>query len=332
MLTGCQKTQIQDRMIIKGIGIDKDYEQYNITVQYIDNYSEGSENQNKCIQVQGKSIGDAMGKIKNSSGSEPFLGQNSAIVVGYETARGDMVDILDYFIRYSDARPTVKFYVSETTAEDILTLEVSGSILPIERMSMISPSVSQNDNLYTILNFINQSNNPTDTPTASLIRADENTIKLSSVAAISGEGEIYTLSEDEFIVYKTLLGIDSGTVLSFEGISGRVTKCSTVVKAKDIDDNLDFHVTCKLELTVLENPDDISDNEIDSLFSKELHEMAENSVQKMLCEKHYDIYNLGRNLKFADYKKYSDPQLYAESLNNCSTHFNIECKTVETTR
>ena len=37
------------------------------------------------------------------------------------------------------------------------------------------------------------------TPTAALIRVDENTIKLSSVAAIGGEGKIYKLDEDEFI-------------------------------------------------------------------------------------------------------------------------------------
>ncbi|MBQ3693065.1 MAG: GerAB/ArcD/ProY family transporter, partial [Clostridia bacterium] len=222
LLTGCQKTQIQERMIIKGVGIDKQDEEYAVTVQYVDNYSDGSEQQNKCIQVKGKSIGDAMGKIKNSSGSEPFLGQNSALIVGWETAKGDMEAILDYFIRYSDARPTVKLFISETTADDILTLEVSGSIIPIDHLMTISPSNSKNDNLFTILNYVNQSKNQTDTPVATVIRVDENTVKLSSVAAIGGEGKIYKLDEDEFITYKTLIGIDNGTVLSFEGVSGRV--------------------------------------------------------------------------------------------------------------
>lgn len=332
LLTGCQKTQIQDRMIIKGVGIDKDGEEYAVTVQYVDNYSDGSEQQNKCIQVRGKSIGDAMGKIKNSSGSEPFLGQNSAMIVGWETAKGDMEAILDYFIRYSDARPTVKLYVSETTAEDILTLEVSGSIIPIDHMTTISPSNSKNDNLFTILNYINQSRSPTDTPTASVIRVDENTIKLSSVAAIGGEGEIYKLDDDEFITYKTLIGIDNGTVLSFDGISGRVTKCSTDITAKEQNNTLDFDISCKLDLTILENPDNISDGEIERIFSEKLYNIADSSVKNMLNKKKYDIFNLGRHLKFSDYEKYNNPQLYTESLKNCSTKINIDCSTVKTTR
>lgn len=331
LLTGCEKTQIQDRMIIKGVGIDKEDDEYYVTVQYIDNYSDG-EQQNKCIQVSGKSIGDAMGKIKNSSGSEPFLGQNSAMILGWETAKGDMEAILDYFIRYNDARPTVKLYVSETTAEDILTLEVSGNILPIDRMTTISPSNSKNDNLFTILNFINQSKNPTDTPTVSVLRVDENTVKLSSVAAVGGEGEIYKLSEDEFIVYKTLIGIDNGTVLSFEGISGRVTKCGTSVIAREKNNTLDFNIVSKLDITILENPNNISGSEIEKIFSKNLHDLAAGSVKEMLNEKNYDIYSLGRHLKFYDYEKFSDANLYTESLKSCKANINIECKTIETTR
>ena len=332
LLSGCQKTQIHDRMIIKGVGIDKYGEEYAVTVQYIDNYSDGSEQQNKCIQVKGKSIGDAMGKIKNSSGSEPFLGQNSAIIVGWETAKGDMEAILDYFIRYSDARPTVKLYVSETTAEDILTLKVSDSIIPIDHMTTISPSNSKNDNLFTILNFINQSKNSTDTPTATVIRVDQNTIKLSSVAAIGGEGEIYELDENDFITYKTLIGIDNGTVLSFDGLSGRVTKCGTNITAKDRNDTLDFDISCKLDITILENPDNLSESEIERIFSEELHNIADSSVKDMLNVKNYDVYSLGRHLKFSDSKKYNNTEFYTESLKNCNVNINIECKTVETTR
>ena len=332
LLTGCQKTQIQERMIIKGVGIDKQDEEYAVTVQYVDNYSDGSEQQNKCIQVKGKSIGDAMGKIKNSSGSEPFLGQNSALIVGWETAKGYMEAILDYFIRYSDARPTVKLFISETTADDILTLEVSGSIIPIDHLMTISPSNSKNDNLFTILNYVNQSKNQTDTPVATVIRVDENTVKLSSVAAIGGEGKIYKLDEDEFITYKTLIGIDNGTVLSFEGVSGRVTKCNTNVSAKERNNQLDFDISCKLDITILENPDNISDSQIESIFSEELHSIADNSVKSMLNVKNYDIYNLGRHLKFSDFVKYNNNEVYTEGLKNCNTNINIECKTDETTR
>ncbi len=332
LLTGCQKTQIQDRMIIKGIGVDKTGDEYSLTVQYVDNYSDGDKQQNKAVVVKGKTIGEAMGKIKNSSGREPFLGQNSAMIFGYETAKGSMEKILDYFIRYSEARPTVKLYISETTAEDILTLEVAGSIIPIDHMTTISPSNSKNDNLFTLLNFVNLTKNPTDTPTVAVICADENTIKLKSVAAVGGEGEIYELNEDEYIVYKTLIGIDSGTVLSFDGISGRVTDCRVSVDAREIEDKLKFNVLCKLNITILENPDNVPESEIEYTFNEKLRKMSDRSMEDIVNERQYDLYNLGRHLKFSDYKKYSDANLYAKSLKDCLVNVRVDCKTVETTR
>ena len=332
LLTGCQKTQIQDRMIIKGIGVDRENEIYKVTVQYIDNYADGSKQQNKSIQVTGKTVGDAMGKIKNSSGSEPFLGQNSAIIIGWDTAGENMREILDYFIRYSEARPTVRLYVSETTAEDILTLEVGGSLIPIDHMTNVSPSTSKNDNRFTILSYINQYENSTDTPTVSVLHIDENTIKLSSVAAIDRTGEIYKLDEDEFIVYKTMIGIENGTILCFDGVSGKVTGCEAKIDAKEKDGNLNFDVRCKLDLTILENPNNISDNEIEQLFDNRMHDISVKSVNKLLNEKNYDIFNFGRHLKFDSYKRYSDSEAYKESLKNSFSKIDIICKTVETTR
>lgn len=332
LLSGCQQTQLQDKMIIKGVGIDKSDDQYFVTVQYIDNYADGDAQENKCIQVSGSSVGEAIGIIKDSSGSEPFLGQNVAIIVGWDTAKGSMDSILDYFIRYSDTRPTVNLYISETTAEDILTLEISGSILPIDHLTSISPSQSDNDNLFTILDFINQSNDPTDTPTASLIHVDNNTIRLSSVAVFGKESGVYKLDKNEFIAYKTILGIEDGTVLSFDGISGRVTNCSTNVIAKELNGKLDFDVSCSLDITILENPDNFSDEKIREVYNENLDKITNDSLEKSLNENSCDIYSLGRHLKFGDYKKYSDSELYTESLKSCNAKAIINCEIVDTTR
>ncbi len=331
LLSGCQQTQIQDRMIVKGVGIDKVDDKYFVTVQYIDNYSDGDKQQNKCIQVVGDSIGEAIDDIRNSSGLEPFLGQNVAAVIGFETAKCDMETLLNYFTGYSDARPTVNLYISETTAEDILTLEVSGNILPIDQLTMISPSQSDNDNLFTVINFINQSMNPTDTPAVSLIYVDNNTIKLSSVL-VFGKDENYKLDKNEFITYKTLLGIENGTVLSFDGISAKVTKSQTRVVSKEINGILNFDAVCSLDIVVLENPDYVSDDEIERLFNEKLGMITNECVKKSLTERQCDIYSLGRYLKFGDYRKYSDPNLYSEALKTCKSNITVKCETVETTR
>ncbi len=333
LFSGCQKTQIQDRLIIKGIGIDKVGEEYAVTVQYVDNYSDGDKQSNKCLQVKGKSIGEAVGNIKNSSGNEPFLGQNSAMIIGWDTARKDIDTMLDYFIRYSDARPTVKLYLSKTTAEDILTLSVSGELIPIDHMTAISPSNSETDNLYTILDFINLSQSSTDTPTLPVLEVDQNTVKLLGAAAVSNySDELFLLNEEDYIAYKTLIGIDDGTVLSFDGVSGKVTDCKTNIYANETSGTLNFNAVSELAVTILENPDNVSNSEIERLFGKKLTEQANRSAEKMLREKGMDIYRFGRHLMFEDSKKYSQRDLYTNNLYKCKVNIRINCKTVETTR
>lgn len=330
IMTGCENVQLYERLLIKGIGIDKTEEGYSVTVQYLDNYSEEEGQRNKFIKVTGDTIGDAMGNIKNFSGSEPFLGQNVAIVVGFETAKENMDATLDYFIHYCDSRPTVKLYISETTAEDILTFEESGELVPIDNLSNLTISKLSDNNLFTLLNFMNQSKNPMDTPTASLLAIKNNSITLSSVAVFGGERGLYKLDKDQLAAFKTVNAVAQGSVLSFDDISCEIIDCTSRIDAEDRNGILNFKVYVDLSFTVLENPDRKSDEEIESTVRTKLTEKITDSMEETLHENKCDIYNLGRNLRWNDYKIYSNIENYSEKLTECELAVNINCKTVNT--
>lgn len=329
-LTACENVQLQERLLIKGIGIDKSGSGYDITVQYIDNYSEDEGQSNKSIKVSGNTVAEAMGNIRNKTGSEPFLGQNVAVVVGWETAKGDMQSLLDYFVRYCDSRPTVKLYLSETKAEDILTLEVGGKLIPIDNVSTISPSGSGYENFFTLLNFIIQSKDPMDTPTASVLRVNENSIMLSSVAVFGGRSGLYTLDEKQLLSYKIANGIGEGSIISTDGISCEITDSSAVINAKEVDGKLNFSVFAKLSVTVLENPNNLSGDGIERCLNESLKRLLSESMKKTLNENQSDIYRLGRNLRFNDYKLYSDKERYHERLSDCELKVSVDCKAVNT--
>ncbi len=324
VLTGCGKTEIQDRLIIKGVGVDKNTIGYDVTVQYIDTSSQGETQTNKCFTVSGKTIADAMGKIKNSIGLEPFLGQLSAVVAGYETAE-NMDNISDYFMRRSDIRPSVKLYLSESTAKEILGFEKDGTIMPIDKLTSISPELSVKSNEYTLLSYKNQRLDPTQTPVATVLRC-EDTIRLSTMAVFGSNG-IYTLDDNNLTAYKTMKGINKGTVLCKDEISCIAETCKEKVTL-DNSDKLSIYSSSEFYLTVLENPKKYSEKEICRIYEDYLEEIINRSAEEILEKKHDDIYGFGRRLIKFDRKKGGAEEQYRELLSECKLNINIKCKIV----
>ncbi len=326
LFAGCENVQLQERLLIKGIGIDGEQGDYIVTVQYVDSYSsEDSGQSNKAVQVQGETVAQAVAQIKNTTGSSPFLGQNVGIVVGWETAEDDMQQLLDYFVRYCDSRPTVKLFLSRTTAEDILTLEADGTLIPIDQISNISLTEKGGENLFTVLNFMEQSKSRLDTPVASVLKADENNVSLDSVAVFSPKG-IYSLDREELSSFQLVNGIAKGDVLSFSGVSCEVNECGAYVSSKDENGGLIFSAGSDVTLNILENPDNISDEEIIKLFESEIKNMVLKSMKHTVNEMQSDIYSLGKNLRMNDYKVYSSSENYEEKLSESVISVNIKCK------
>lgn len=327
LFTGCDNVQLQERLLIKGIGIDGTDGDYYVTVQYIDNYSEDEAQSNKAIKVSGSTVGDAMNNIRSATGNEPFLGQNVAIIVGWDTAEKNIQSLLDYFIRYSDSRPTVKLYVSETTAEDILTMEVGGELIPIDQVSNISPSGSNGENLFTLLNFMIQCENRMECPTASTLKIENNSIMLSTVA-VFGSGGLYKLDKEQLAVYQIANGIAQGEVLYFDGVSCKVSDCKATVLAEEKDGVLSFGITADMSLNILENPQNKSNDDIEALFNTRAKEMVSECMETTVNKKNDDIYSLGKNLRWNDYKVYANADNYGAELAKCKINVSIKCKTV----
>ena len=328
-LTSCGRVQIQDRMMIKGIGIDERNGELLLTVQYIDNYSDGDKQENRVLCVSGKTVSEAVGRIRDSSGSEPFLGQNTAIVFGRDTADGDRIGaLLDYFIRYSESRPTVRLYISTSSASDILNFSQNGGIVPIDHITGISPCSSRNDNRFTVLSMADQLSDKTDTPTAAALSISANAIRLGSAAYLTENGAEF-LSADDYLVFCLLLGIDSETVLTVSGITCEITKSSPKIKSIYSDGKLSFDIEESVQMTVLENHSGISSYDAQTAFENELKRLSYNGVYNMINKNGCDIYGLGRKLSRDERSCIQDKAEYGRLLRSAELSVAVRCRIVE---
>ena len=126
--TGCMDSvQLKSRTIIKMVGIDREEEQYLLTLLYFAPQAQSGEKPSstsmQVIQTRGDSISQAFDRVKNYSGNRVFLGNTSFLVIGRQAAQEGLDPLLSYFNANHEVSP--ELYVTMTTgrAEKIIQVQ-----------------------------------------------------------------------------------------------------------------------------------------------------------------------------------------------------------------
>lgn len=310
VLTGCSKVQLEDRLIIKGMGIDETNGGVRLTVQYLDNYSDGDRQENKVISTNGETISDAVGRLKDCTGSEPFLGQNAVVIFGMDSVDSVMRSSLDYLTSYSESRPTARVYLAEKSAEEILTFEKDGALIAADRIVGISPSSAPYDNLFTVMSLKNAVSDETVTPVMAVIDVKEDNIRLTTAACING-ADVSELDSGEYLTFCLLRGLDSESVITKDDISCEVDRCKTDISGQIRDGKMYINIKCRPTVSVLEERYGRSEDEIEEVLTEKLQAVVRRSIEDISINNGVDFCNLIRAFRGDERELFS--QLLPES-------------------
>ena len=123
-LTACSfGSDISKKMMIQGIGIDKDEEGYLVSVHYL---RSGEEVKMDFIQSQGTTVYEALQNLTLQTGLIPTYSHNAMVVFSKECAQEGLTNVFDFFIRYHETRPTVDLFVAQDRAETLFQLQSEG--------------------------------------------------------------------------------------------------------------------------------------------------------------------------------------------------------------
>ena len=143
---GCsQVNQLNERLIVNGIGVDIEDGAYVVTMHVFDaqRASAGGQESKEIVEEtgRGRSVKDAFNAITLQSGKEPLLSQNLVLIVGEETAKSGMNNVIDFFIRYYETRPTVELFVAkERTAREVMNCNSDGRLISAKDIENLADS------------------------------------------------------------------------------------------------------------------------------------------------------------------------------------------------
>lgn len=135
LLTGCWNYhELEDLAIVGGIGIDREADVFNISVEVLNakkvasNTGSGGgggseETPSVVYEAKGKTIREALNNIVLESPVKLYIGHMNLLVIGEETAKDGIYEVLDFFMRDFESRkrfPT--FIVQDAKASDVLKI------------------------------------------------------------------------------------------------------------------------------------------------------------------------------------------------------------------
>ncbi|HIZ55945.1 MAG TPA: Ger(x)C family spore germination protein, partial [Firmicutes bacterium] len=153
--TGCRSMggiELKDRSIIQAIGIDKDGDQFKISLQAFSPQGEGgqtaidiSKSNAIVITGTGKTISEALVNAGLRQGKTIFFGHNRLVVLGEEMAKEGIEPIWSYFNADNYLRPNMYIIIAKgMTAEEIISAKISEGILSAENIeNAIKRSIEQ---------------------------------------------------------------------------------------------------------------------------------------------------------------------------------------------
>lgn len=323
-----EDTEIKNRLIIEGIGIDYDSEnsEYVLTVQAlaVGTSGQGEEGVSSApavnYTVSGKTIVSALNSLCENTGKYPLYSQNRVIVIGSSLDCSEIAAALDYLVRENTARPDVYVAAATSTAAEILKIQQNGEIPAkiIEesiRECNIN-SLAKDTELYNVVNLYQEKTTSFTMPLLETDKdrnTDSDTVKVTGTWAQTRNGQKNHLSSEETVMFKFITDdIELGTIslaVDEKQTGLDIIRSKTKIKTELRDGNPHFTIKIKCSLDLVEYGDPNFSSITESEIGK-IRQSAENYISsgikevinRQLKDEKCDIFRFGKYLEL----KYPD--------------------------
>ncbi len=153
IMNGCSAAQLNQRLIVQGIGIDKTENRYKLTMIVLDADSQNSENAVSIEYTEGANIEQGISALENREGKKLLLSQCLFIMLNRDAA-DNMGENMEYFKENKEIMKTANIMVSDSSGETI-TSAVKEMGYTSEQINLLSDSsaVRQSSSHFSLFDY-----------------------------------------------------------------------------------------------------------------------------------------------------------------------------------
>lgn len=312
--TGCGYRELYQRLLIQGIGIDRDRDGYVVTVR--SSQTAGDEGQ-EYFQAKGSSVLEALGDLSRSTGREPFYSHNYLVVFGKSCGSEELKQCLDFFVRYYNTRPAVQLYMAENTAQEIMGAKREDKYLKMSELQQLGDSGSHNGRTVEVelLDFINAVKGEGLSPILPVLGMTDTGVQVEATAYFKEYELKGFLTPEETRAYLAVKDrLEKGEVVVVHDSLGQVTLSLSGEKGQvrvelDREGRPVFHISLEARADVSAVSDGsyrLSEESYIQIERQAAQDMCQNVsalLEKTVIEDNCDIFGFG-NLIYRTYPDY----------------------------
>ncbi len=325
MLSGCNSMQLNERLIVQGLGIDKEKDGYEMTLIVLDTENEDKENAVKLMYTDGATVSEALSTLENQRGKKLLLSQCLFIMMDRETVK-NYDKALSYFGNLKEMQKTANLMSTDGSAKKTIFEGIENLGYHSENINVLADSraVEQTEVHCSLSDYIScqKSKERAMIFPNVIVRKDIQALSVSGSNVSDGNGNIYSMTKEETIgtllVNQKVTDFTDTVAMQGKESSYRIEG----VKSRVIPKWKNSYLDVSFEIEV--NLDKKYGQEITRLIEENIKEKIDTAIGKTLFENGSDIFSLEKHIKNVYPERYRETDI-KELLQNAVTHTKVTC-------
>ncbi len=324
--SGCTGTQLNQRLIIQGMGIDKQQDQYTVTLIVLDTDDREHENSSKLIITKGDTIKQSLLHLENERGRRILMSQCLFIMMNKEAAENSD-DTLSYIASGNDILKTTGLMVSDKTAQETITSAVEQFRYTSENINVLSDSkaVDQPTVHYTVMDYLSSVRNKNRSMLFPYVVVDHHTLSLQTDGSylVNRSGTGTHMNTDEtagtLIVNRNALHLTNEVSVGEKEVSYSIKGISANITPMIVDHRLDLQFNIQVAL------DQKYDKNITQKITDDIYRKVNAGVGKTILNSGSDVFLISRYLRSAYPDFYSNVDDWEKTFQNSRVRIRLSC-------
>ena len=335
LLSGCGYRELQERVLIQAVGVDKEGEEYQVTVRAAGTTQEV---QDQLYTCEGATVLEALSSLSLTTGREPFYAHNYLVVFGRSCGEEGLDESMDFFIRYYNTRPAVQVYLAEKTAEEILSQETDTGLVPVQELQNLGQAGAYNGKALSVdfLEFVNGVRRPGSSPVLPVLGTSSQGVELLGTAYFQNYRLAGFLTPEETRGFLAMEGSLKNGELVVSGenfgtvtltISGGKTKRQVLMEENGPVFRTVYQVTA--DVSTLSGDHGRLDQDfyqaLEQAAASQLQQEMESVLEEALVKHHCDIFGFGNLLYQQHPKAWEQVQdQWEQTMSRCEYSIQVE--------
>lgn len=300
-------TELHERLIIRGMGIDRTDEGYKISLHTL---KTSEENTTELFVTEGESVYDALENLSLTMDKVPLYSHSFLVVLGRGAAEHGLDDALDFFIRYQETRPTESIFLASDTAGELFAHQKDGQYDLTRDISETAANRQSQSQLVQmeILDVINARMRESNAIHIPVLEVDDGKILEHGTGIFEDDHLKEILDLDQTRGLSAALGKIQGGTEVVDGPDGlpvtlQYSQCNPRIRAELQDGKPVFtlHIDCKANLTQVSTPvtkpmPKEAFEQLEQAVSDKLRSQVERALQWAVLENHCDVFGFSNAL------------------------------------